>query len=77
MHAADQVVALDPAVGEQRAAMRAAALEDVDLPAPANEHELDAVGRGMGRPVLPEIVEPGDRQVCAVHSTLPLDPTPG
>ena len=57
--------------------MRAAPLEDVDVPPAAHEHEIDPVGGRVGGRVLDEIVETGDRQVCAVHSTLPLDPTPG
>ena len=56
--------------------MRAAPLEDVHVPPAAHEHEIDPVGLRVGGRVLDEIVETGDRQVCAVHSTLPLDPTP-
>ena len=63
MHAADEVGALDAAVGEQGAPVRAAALEDVHLLAAADEDEVDPVGLGGRGRVLREVVELGDREV--------------
>ena len=72
VHTADQVRAFHPAVGEQRPAVRAAALEDVHLLPAAHQHQVDAVGRGVCRNVLHQLVQAGDRQIgAAVHVTLP------
>jgi hypothetical protein len=67
VHAADQVGAFDPAVGEQRSPVRAAPLEDVDRAAAAHEHEVDAVGLGVRGRVVDERVEAGDGDQARVH----------
>lgn len=65
VHAADQVGALDAAVGEQGPAVRAAALEHVHLVAPADEDEVDPLGLGVRRCVLREVGEGRDGEVGA------------
>ena len=67
MQAADEVVAVDPAVGQQRAPVQAAAVEDVHVAAAAHDHEVDAVGLGVRWHVVDERVEPGDRDQAHVH----------
>ena len=67
VHAADQVGALDPAVGQQRAPVRAAALEHVHRGTAAYEHEVDAVGLRVGGCVVGQRVEAGDRDQARGH----------
>jgi hypothetical protein len=70
--AADDVVAGHRAVGEQRAAVRAPALEDVDGVAAPDDDEVDAVDLRVRRDVVDEVAEPGDGDLdrCR-HVTLP------
>ncbi len=57
---AHQVVALDPPVGEQRAAVEAAAVEDRVVVATADEDEVDAVDRRTRRLAVDEVGEGRD-----------------
>ena len=66
MQTADQVVAVDLPVGEQRAAVQAAAVEHRVVVAPADDHEVDAVDRRTHRLAVEEVGEGRERDVCLV-----------
>jgi hypothetical protein len=64
---ADEVRSFDPTVGEECPAVRAAALEHVHDTAAPHQHEVDTVGFRVGRDVVDELDEAGDREQACVH----------
>ena len=69
VHAADQVLAVDMAVGHERAPVQAAAIEDGDLVVVAHDAEVDVADQRVGRLAVRQLVERLDGNF--VHRLVP------
>ena len=67
MQPADQILADHASVGEQRAAMQAAAVEDRDRLVDAHDHEVDVGDEGVGGRSVLELGPTGHRDRPATH----------